>query len=211
MGGGGCWCGWSWGKGAWVRGRGQAEGLTCQPLGISLALGARPRREDRQSRASGRSESPGQLPRNLWRAWFQMPGFLQLSQEVLLRPGTGASGTTGPGAEPGPLPGELPDVACLTTAAPRCCPPGPWHSGLLLGTRAQQRSLPLLQHHSHRGQYRGSRHPPGRTRHHGHRAHFRGSSYRRHHPHHCCRLGSVSGVHPACPPLPWAGPRGGTG
>ncbi|XP_058573330.1 excitatory amino acid transporter 5 isoform X6 [Neofelis nebulosa] len=38
-------------------------------------------------------------------------------------------------------------------------------------------SLPLLQHHGHSGQHRGSWHPPGWARHHGHRTHLRGTSH----------------------------------
>lgn len=40
------------------------------------------------------------------------------------------------------LPQECSAVAFLTMPAPQCCPQRLWHSGLLLGFRAQQHSLP---------------------------------------------------------------------
>lgn len=41
-----------------------------------------------------------------------------------------------------PLPQECPAVAFLIMPAPQCCPQRLWHSGLLLGSRAQQCCLP---------------------------------------------------------------------
>lgn len=74
----------------WLELRKGCRGERQRPAeGMSLTLGTRPQREYGQ-RCAGDDQ-------NLW-AWQQVwtQGFPHTSQEVLLRPGLGAHGTTGP-------------------------------------------------------------------------------------------------------------------